>query len=370
MRGEVRGGVTLAHKTTVVPDATPGAGLIWAREQREGEDELYLSGRAALGRGAGSRLREEDPDDWRTCFERDRDRILHSNAFRRLAGKTQVFVFPNDHQRTRLTHALEVAQVARGIARALGLNETLTEAIALGHDCGHGPGGHASEDAFSPFIEGGFDHAPWGADVTLAGLNLTVETLDGIRNHSWNRPAPMTAEGECVSWADRIAYVCHDFEDAVAAGIVRAEQLPESVKGLASCRHKQLNVFIHAVVNASADAGVICMSDEHAGALGDFRKFNYDMIYNRPASVSEGQAVIDVLSALVKVFADRVYTIPDVAAQGIEVSSMEEARRLAVGYVGGMTDRYAMEQAVSLLGWDADKLPRGLGGHGLGLSGA
>ena len=168
----------------------------------------------------------EEPDEWRTCFERDRDRILHAPAFRRLAGKTQVFIFPADHQRTRLTHALEVAQVATSVARALGLNVALTEAIALGHDCGHGPGGHASEDALSPYVAGGYDHAQWGADVTLAPLNLCAETLDGIRNHSWSRPAPSTPEGEVVSWADRIAYVCHDFEDAVAAGIVSAEMLP------------------------------------------------------------------------------------------------------------------------------------------------
>ena len=128
--------------------------------------------------------------------------------------------------RTRLTHALEVAQVATSVARALGLNVALTEAIALGHDCGHGPGGHASEDALSPYVDGGYDHAVWGADVTLAPLNLCAETLDGIRNHSWSRPAPTTPEGEVVSWADRIAYVCHDFEDAVAAGIVAADMLP------------------------------------------------------------------------------------------------------------------------------------------------
>ena len=169
------------------------------------------------------------PTPWRTCFERDRDRILHAAAFRRLAGKTQVFVFPDDHQRTRLTHALEVAQVATSVARALGLNVALTEAIALGHDCGHGPGGHASEDALSPYVDGGYDHAVWGADVTLAPLNLCAETLDGIRNHSWSRPAPATPEGEVVSWADRIAYVCHDFEDAVAAGIVTPDLLPPVV---------------------------------------------------------------------------------------------------------------------------------------------
>src|SRR5690606_819725 len=141
------------------------------------------------------------------CFERDRDRILHASAFRRLAGKTQVFVFPDDHQRTRLTHALEVAQVARSVSQAIGLNVALTEAIAIGHDCGHGPGGHASEDALSPHVDEGFDHAVWGADVTLTSLNLCVETIDGIPNHSWSRPAAETPECEVVSWADRPASV-------------------------------------------------------------------------------------------------------------------------------------------------------------------
>ena len=166
-------------------------------------EDVELAPGATRAIGAGSRARLEEPDQWRTCFERDRDRILHATAFRRLAGKTQVFVFPDDHQRTRLTHALEVAQVATGIARACRLNVALTEAIALGHDCGHGPGGHASEEALSPYLDGGFDHAPWGADVSLAPLNLCRETLDGIRNHSWSRPAPATPEGEVVSWADR-----------------------------------------------------------------------------------------------------------------------------------------------------------------------
>ena len=205
--------------------------------------------------GAGDRARPEEPDEWRTCFERDRDRILHAAAFRRLAGKTQVFVFPDDHQRTRLTHALEVAQVATSVARALGLNVALTEAIALGHDCGHGPGGHASEDALSPYVDGGYDHAVWGADVTLAPLNLCAETLDGIRNHSWSRPAPATPEGEVVSWADRIAYVCHDFEDAVAAGIVAADMLPAAVvaERCGAARSRQLGAFIGAMVDAAAE---------------------------------------------------------------------------------------------------------------------
>src|ERR1700692_1416953 len=128
--------------------------------------------------------------------------------------------------RTRLTHALEVAQVATGVARAVGLNVALTEAIALGHDCGHGPGGHASEEALDPFVVGGFDHATWGADVYRGSLTLVLKTLDGVRNHSWSRPAPMTPEGEVVSWADRVAYSCHDFEDAVSAGIRSAADIP------------------------------------------------------------------------------------------------------------------------------------------------
>ena len=143
---------------------------------------------------------------------------MHSTTFRRLAGKTQVVVHPRDHQRTRLTHALEVAQVARSIAASVGANVTLADAIALGHDCGHGPGGHAAEQAFDAFLPGGFDHEPWGADMALSELNLCSQTLDGIRNHSWSRPAPMTIEGEIVSWADRIAYCAHDLEYAVVVG--------------------------------------------------------------------------------------------------------------------------------------------------------
>ncbi|HSZ37967.1 MAG TPA: HD domain-containing protein, partial [Acidimicrobiales bacterium] len=156
------------------------------RGEREELEASLLAPGATYAAGAGERPRPEEPDDWRTCFERDRDRILHATAFRRLAGKTQVFVFPQDHQRTRLTHALEVAQVASAIARALRLNVALTEAIALGHDCGHGPGGHASEDALDPYVAGGFDHAPWGARVSLAPLNLCAQTVDGIANHSWS----------------------------------------------------------------------------------------------------------------------------------------------------------------------------------------
>ena len=325
---------------------------------RQEHEAATLTASATHAIGAGDRARPEEPDEWRTCFERDRDRILHAPAFRRLAGKTQVFVFPDDHQRTRLTHALEVAQVATSVARALGLNVALTEAIALGHDCGHGPGGHASEDALSPYVDGGFDHALWGADVTLAGLNLCAETLDGIRNHSWSRPAPSTAEGEVVSWADRIAYVCHDFEDAVAAGVVGSDMLPPVVADrCGSARSSQLGEFIRAMVQAAAETGRIGMTEPAAEALAEFRRFNYDHVYLRPASQAQAASVIELLRALVEHYGDRPYLLPEPPRA---VGGSQEAVHAAVAYVAGMTDRYACRQAVAQLGWDPAKLPTGV----------
>jgi dGTPase len=334
--------------------------LVLTREDREAVEESLFASGATRSSGAGRRRVEEEPDTWRTCFERDRDRILHSTSFRRLAGKTQVFVFPKDHQRTRLTHALEVAQDAKSIASALRLNVTLAEAIALGHDCGHGPAGHASEDALACFLPEGFDHAVWGADVSLAGLNLCEETLDGIRNHSWSRPAPTTAEGEVVSWADRIAYVCHDWEDACSAGIVTPSMLPVEVeKRCGTERSKQLGAFIHGIVDASASSGRVSMDAELADALSAFRRVDYESIYLRPASVAQGAAVVAVLRGLVEYFADRPNAIPAARQSGVAAGS-EEARRGAVTYVAGMTDRFAMGTAVSELGWDPAKLPRGV----------
>jgi len=331
------------------------------RASREEVEDASLAPGATRSRGAGKREREEEPDEFRTCFERDRDRILHSSAFRRLAGKTQVFIFPEDHQRTRLTHALEVAQVATGVARATGLNVALTEAIAIGHDCGHGPGGHASEDALHPFVEGGFDHAVWGADVSLSNLNLCVETLDGIRNHSWSRPAPMTPEGEIVSWADRIAYVCHDFEDAVSAGIVDTDDLPAIVRERCGVRRgQQLGSFINAMIKTIQDTGIIGMYDWHAQALAAFRSFNYETIYLREASERNGKAVVGVLRGLVEYFAERPEEIPGGLERGRDLLGQPAALHEAVAYVAGMTDRFACRSAVTLLNWPMDQLPSGI----------
>jgi dGTPase len=338
--------------------ASPGTGATVTRSEREAREHDGLAPLATRASGAGTRVSEEEPDPLRTCFERDRDRILHASAFRRLAGKTQVFVFPDDHQRTRLTHALEVAQIARSVADALGLNVALTEAIALGHDCGHGPGGHASEDALSPYVDGGFDHAVWGADVTLVPLNLCRETLDGVRNHSWSRPAPATPEGEVVSWADRIAYVCHDFEDAVAAGIVGGDMLPDIVAARGGTdRSTQLGTFVRGMVETTAQTGRIGMIAPFAEALAEFRRFNYEHVYLRPASRAQAEAVIALLRALVEHFADR----PNLLPEAVDLDSGgPEAFNAAVGYVGGMTDRFACRQALALLGWERDRLPYGI----------
>ena len=340
----------------------------FGRTEREAAEDDVLAPGATRAREGGHRCVEEAPDEWRTCFERDRDRILHgTSAFRRLAGKTQVFIFPEDHQRTRLTHALEVAQVATGIARACRLNVALTEAIALGHDCGHGPFGHASEDAFSSYIDGGYDHAVWGADVVLAPLNLCVETLDGIRNHSWSRPAPSTPEGEVVAWADRIAYVCHDFEDAVRAGIVTPTMLPEAVRTRCGDRRsRQLNAFISGVVQTTLDHGEVGLTAGLAEALAAFRAFNYEQIYMRPASVAQGDVVVRVLRALVEFFSDQPFALPSRefadAGNPVEgaIAGSADAVRAAVTYVAGMTDRFAFSQARAHLGWDPSSLPAGL----------
>ena len=331
-----------------------------SRAAREEAAEATLVAGAARELGAGQREREEEPDPVRTCFERDRDRILHSSSFRRLSGKTQVFVFPEDHMRTRLTHALEVAQVATSVTRALGLNTALADAIALGHDCGHGPGGHASEEALDPYVPGGFDHATWGADVSLRELNLCVETLDGIRNHSWSRPAPSTLEGEVVSWADRIAYVCHDFEDAASAGLVSVDDLPASVRDLCgTSRRHQLGVFIHAMIETTLTTGAIGMDPDTAGALGEFRHFNYERIYMREASRRQAQRVVGMLRALVEHYQDHPESLP-ADASSPDHAATDVSLAAAVDYVAGMTDRFACRAAVSLLDWPIDQLPSGI----------
>jgi dGTPase len=356
MSGESNGsGVRQAHPGAARVSIT--APLLFDRHARENEERACLAQGATLSSGAGDRSSEEEPDPLRTCFERDRDRILHSTSFRRLAGKTQVFIFPADHQRTRLTHALEVAQVATAIARACRLNVALVEAVALGHDCGHGPGGHASEDALGVFVPG-FDHAVWGADTTVAPLNLCSETLDGIRNHSWSRPSPKTPEGQLVGLADRLAYCAHDLEDAVHADFVDTAELPgEVVEMCGTRRSEQLQAFINDAVSTTESTGLIGLSEPMADALAELRRFNYERIYLRPASRAQGRLVVEMLCALVDHYLAHPDCLPPAPSAGLlEADPLYRA----VGYVDGMTDRFACQQAEILLGWPAHRLPRGL----------
>jgi len=357
MAAQQLSGFATAHQAAPVGGAP--AGLL-GREQREEGEHSALAPGATRAVGAGNRARPEAPDAWRTCFERDLDRIQHSRPFRRLAGKCQVFIAPeDDHLRTRLTHAIEVAQVAVGIARPAGLNVALTAAAATAHDCGHGPAGHASEEALSPFVEGGYHHAVYGADVVLAPLNLCAETLDAVRNHSWNRPSPLTAEGEVVAWADRIAYVCHDFEDAVRAGIVTPGDLPEEVAGVVGTRRSgQLNAFITAMLETIVDAGTVGMRLDEARALDAFRAFNFERIYLRPEAVAQADRVVELLRALVDWFSVHPGVIAESPAHADGPGS-PDAVAAAVRHVSGMTDRYAFTMAVEHLGWEAAKLPRG-----------
>ncbi|MGQ0803928.1 MAG: HD domain-containing protein [Actinomycetota bacterium] len=358
----VEAGVAV-RKAHADADAFVG-GDLRRREEREAELAAALAPGATRPVGAGRRFVAEEPDPYRLCFERDLDRVKHSRPWRRLAGKCQVFIAPeDDHLRTRLTHAVEVAQVATAIARAANLCVPLVEAIALAHDCGHGPAGHASEEAFSPYVpEAEYDHAVYGADVTLAGLNLCLETLDGVRNHSWRRPAPATPEGEVVAWADRIAYVCHDFEDAVRAGILTPHDPPPEVREVAGSRgSEQIGTFVLAVLDAIRGTGHVAMTEPAASALAAFRAFNFDRIYLRPAARRQADRVIALLRGLVEHFADVPTRIPDLAGSGDAITrGSPAAAAAAVHYVSGMTDRYALGLGVELLGWQPEDLPRGV----------
>lgn len=354
-------GVRLAHRDSTARVATAGLRLP-TREEREALLDATMSPAATRATGAGNRPEPEEPDPVRTCFERDLDRIKYSRPFRRLSGKCQVFLAPDDvHLRNRMTHAIEVAQVALAVARPSGLNLALVEAIALGHDCGHGPAGHASEDAFSPYLPGGYDHAIYGAERTLAPFNLCAETTNGIRNHSWRLPAPLTPEGEVVSWADRIAYVAHDADDAVRSGIIRADELPEIVREVCGTRQSaQIGSFVEGMLAAVARTGQVGMVEEVALALDEFRRFNYERIYLRPAAARQAERVVAMLSALVEAFADAPGRIPDVAScLDFPPSGSAEAYAAAVHYVSGMTDRYAIGLAQEILGWRPEALPQG-----------
>ena len=312
------------------------------REVREHEERTGLSPIATRAADTRGRDHHEPEDDHRTAFERDRDRILHSKAFRRLKHKTQVFLNPDgDHYVTRLTHALAVAQVGRSIATALALNESLTEAICLGHDIGHAPFGHTGETALTPYVDGEWQHAIHGVRVVekLEPLNLTLEVRDGISQSSWkNDPPPFTPEGWICRYADRIAYLAHDAEDAIRAGVMRPDDVPGQYRAhFGDPGRDWIDRMIHMVVRASVDAGHVTMDTDELQAMNDLRTWMFDHVYLRPEARRHSERAVRVIRDLVDWYAARPDDVP--TAYRLPDSTDLQA---AVDYVAGMSDKYAM----------------------------
>lgn len=315
------------------------------RERQEDLERRTLSERASLAAETKGREREEPPHHLRTAFQIDRDRIVHSKAFRRLKHKTQVFISPEgDHYRVRLTHTLEVTQIARTIARALRLNEDLTEAIALGHDLGHTPFGHLGEEALTPFLERPFHHSEQSLRVVDhleregRGLNLTWEVRDGILGHPWKMPPPATLEGWTVRMADRIAYVNHDIDDAIRAGLLTEESLPQEVVGVLGASHgERMETLVDDVVGRGTAQGEVRMSRPVADALDALRDFMFDRVYLREESRGEQDKAIGVIRALFRHFLEHSEEVPAEYAE----APGDHATRVA-DYIAGMTDRFAL----------------------------
>ncbi|MEX0592516.1 MAG: deoxyguanosinetriphosphate triphosphohydrolase [Nitriliruptoraceae bacterium] len=314
------------------------------REIREAEEDEWLSPAATRSKAHRGRQVHEPEDPLRTAFERDRDRILHSKAFRRLKHKTQVFLNPEgDHFVTRLTHTLHVSQVGRSIAAALGLNEPLTEAICLGHDIGHAPFGHTGETALTPYVDGEWQHAIHGVRVveTLEPLNLTWEVRDGIRQSSWkNDPPPSTPEGWVCRFADRIAYLAHDVNDAIRAGVITPAEIPhEFVETFGAPGRRWIDTMVTAVVDASIESGHVTMHEPILDVMHQLRDWMFTHVYLRPEAQEHSDRAVRVIRDLVEWFRDHPDQIPD--AYRLEDSSATQA---AVDYVAGMSDRFAITQ--------------------------
>ena len=336
------------------------------RERLEEWEAQRLSPHATLSATSAGRTAPEPPDDLRTAFQRDRDRILHTNAFRRLKHKTQVFVAPmGDHFVTRLTHTLEVAQIGRTIARALHLNEDLVEAASLGHDVGHTPFGHVGEAVLDRLAPGGFHHNEQSlrtVDVLEKegrGLNLTHETRQAILHHSKPRGAfldgdeldALTLEAQTVRVADAVAYLAHDIADAVRAGVLREEELPADARELLGTRHSQrVDAMVRDVVEASwaAEEGDgsrprLAMSAEVARVVVDLREFMFERVYLPNDRSSEGQEAVRIVEFLYGEFTAR----PDEMPERYRMRG-EPVERAAVDYIAGMTDQFALRTAEGL----------------------
>jgi dGTPase len=312
------------------------------RQAREADEER-LSPAATRSTRSRGRDRPEEPDAFRTAFERDRDRIIHSKAFRRLKHKTQVFLNPEgDHFVTRLTHTMQVTQVARSLAAALSLNEPLAEAIAFGHDVGHSPFGHTGEDALGPyFAPDGWHHAAQSVRIleVLEDQNLTWEVRDGIRAHSWKiSPAPVTAEAFCVRFADRIAYLAHDALDALRAGVLRRDAFPPAVlERFGEPGRAWISAMITAVIDESLRVGAVRMDDATLGVMNELRDFMFAQVYESPEQQRQQRRAIAVIRDLMDWHLEHPGEIPDSYRQHEAPLVVQ-----AADYIAGMTDRFAL----------------------------
>lgn len=319
------------------------------REKQEQWELGYFSTYAAFSVASLGRIRNETPCDIRTVYQRDRDRILHCKAFRRLKDKTQVFLAPvGDHYRTRLTHTLEVAQIARTIAKALHLNEELTEAIALGHDLGHTPFGHAGERALSQVCTKRFQHQEQSIRVVERlekkgrGLNLTHEVKDGILNHQ-TAGMPYTLEGKIVRLSDKIAYINHDIDDAIRAKILREEDIPANYTDvLGNTVRIRLNCLIHDIIKHSEEKPDIIMSTEVEAAMFGLRKFMYQSVYTNPVAKMEEEKGMKLIKMLFEHYISHQDHLPEEYQEMIMEG--DDGEQVVCDYISGMTDRYAIAQ--------------------------
>lgn len=317
------------------------------REEIEKREDELLSPYATRSTNSKGRDAYETPCDIRPVFQRDRDRILHCKAFRRLKNKTQVFLTPRgDHYRTRLSHTLEVSQNARTIAKALRLNEDLVEAIALGHDLGHTPFGHAGEFVLNELCGDGFRHNEQSVRIVEKlekdgqGLNLTWEVRDGILNHQ-SRSIPHTLEGKIVRLSDKIAYINHDIDDAIRAHVLTEEDIPLDLKNILGFSTRQrLNTLIHNIIMNSMDRDDIIMSPEVGQAMVELRKFMFENVYNNPTAKGEEVKAKAMIKQLFYYYMEHIELLPDKYLRMRDAGEKEE--RIVCDYISGMTDQYAI----------------------------
>lgn len=331
------------------------------REELEHQEHRRLNPLAAFSDQSSGRPRKESvsDDDVRTCYQRDNDKIVHSKAFRRLMHKTQVFLRPEgDHYRTRMTHTLEVTRISRTIARALGLNEDLAEAIALGHDLGHTPFGHAGEAALSSCLGTPFRHNEQSLRVVDylekdgQGLNLTNEVRLGILGHTGDY-IPETLEGQIVRRSDQIAYVNHDIDDAIRAGILCADDLPKEITAILGTTHKErINTLVCDMIFTSREAGAICLTPAVDQALKDLRSFMFERVYRNPVAKGEESKAKQMLSQLFDFYISHPDALPADFQPQLSFDGME---RTVCDYIAGMTDNYAVNKFTEIFvpeGWN------------------